>query len=177
VGIFSIPNTYTHVTMAAFAHLRLRSASSLALSLFMYCGAVKVHLTRNCQLLTRGPKGIPSPKPGVPNPLPLYIHKLYQRELIPRQLLPSACLSTKRLHVRTPIFYFKRSFPFPSMFCLGLYNPEIFVSHLPSHLLTHLPSYLFNYFPLSLIKTPVLIFTLNIYNYILRTLYIIILNK
>jgi hypothetical protein len=42
------------------------SFGSGLLALFKRRGAVKTHLTRNSQLLTRGPKGAP-PKPGVPN--------------------------------------------------------------------------------------------------------------
>jgi hypothetical protein len=179
------------MTTAAFAkgnsglaQLRLRSVPPI-LSLFTCYGAVKIHLVTNSQCLKRGPKGIPSPQPGVPNPLPLYIYKLYQRELIPRQLLPSAYLSIKCPHAGAlSIFYFKRLFPFPSMFCLGaMHSRNIrlalafasFLSYLPSHLLTpllsYLPFYLLNYSPLSLIKPLFLVFTLDIYIYI--TIYII----
>jgi len=56
--MFALPESLSHVTSAAFAQARLRlgSGSAQAQLSQLRHGAVKTHLTRNHQLLTRGPK-------------------------------------------------------------------------------------------------------------------------
>jgi hypothetical protein len=66
VGISTLAHLLPHVNLRRLllspAQARLRSAH-----LFTHHGAVKTHLTRNRQLLTRARKGVPPHQPGVPN--------------------------------------------------------------------------------------------------------------
>jgi hypothetical protein len=57
--MFTLYNTYAYVTSAAFAQAQLRLGSDLLRSAHVYSprrGMAKTHLTRNHQLLPRGPK-------------------------------------------------------------------------------------------------------------------------
>jgi hypothetical protein len=58
-GMFALSNPYAYVTSAAFAQAQLRPGSDLLRSAHVYSprrGIAKAHLTRNHQLLPRGPK-------------------------------------------------------------------------------------------------------------------------
>jgi hypothetical protein len=67
VGILTLPNPHAHVTPRCLCSARPRpwlSFGSGLLTLSTHRGAVKTHLTRNRQLLTRGPKGVPQKSQG-----------------------------------------------------------------------------------------------------------------
>jgi hypothetical protein len=89
MGVFPLSphrNVYSlsHTTSAAITWARLRPRSSLAqacsgpLTLFTSCAAAKTYLTRNYQLLIKGPKR-PLFQPGIPNMSSLYTHNYTKR--------------------------------------------------------------------------------------------------
>jgi hypothetical protein len=60
-GMSTLPNVRAHMTPRRLCSARLSFGSGL-LTLFTRRTTVKTHLTRNRQLLTRGPKGVPPPQ-------------------------------------------------------------------------------------------------------------------